>query len=186
MSLFDLVAPFYERLIRPPDFRILADLLGLPADTWLLDAGGGTGRVSAALAPLTAGVVVSDLSFRMLAQARHTRGMAAVRARAEHLPFQSGHFGRILVVDALHHFCSAEAAIVDLARVLAAGGRLVIEEPNIEVGAIKVLALAEKLALMRSRFLPPDRIRELAAAEGLDARVIRDGHTAWVTADKPA
>jgi len=186
MSLFDLIAPIYERVIRPPDPRILADLLGLPAEISLLDAGGGTGRVAAALAPLASQVIVSDLSARMLSEARNTHGLVTVRSHAEHLPFPNGRFGRILVVDALHHFCRAEEAIPELARVLAPGGRLVIEEPNIEEWSVKVLAVAEKAALMRSRFLRPDRIRDLAANEGLDARTIRDGHTAWIVADKPS
>ncbi len=186
MNLFDLVAPLYERLIPPPDPAVLAELLGLPAETRLLDAGGGTGRVSARLAPLTAGVVVSDESARMLAQARRDHRLPAVRAHAEGLPYADGLFGRILVVDALHHFRSAEEAIVELARVLAPGGRLVIEEPNIHAGAIKRLALLEKLALMRSRFLSPERISELVVAQGLAARMVHDGHTVWVVGDKPA
>jgi len=186
MSHFDLLAPFYERVIRPPDPRILAELLELPAETTLLDAGGGTGRVAAVLASLVKDIVVSDLSAHMLAEARDTHGLVAVQAHAEHLPFPTGHFGRILVVDALHHFCQAEEAIVELARVLAPGGRMVIEEPNIEEWSVKVLAVAEKLALMRSHILRPDRIRALAAAEGLEAHTIRDGYTAWIVAAKPA
>ena len=186
MNLFDLVAPLYERLIRPPDPAVLSELLALPTDGWLLDAGGGTGRVAARLATLTGGVVVSDESARMLAQARRDHGLTTVRAHAERLPFCDGQFGRILVVDALHHFASAETAIVELARVLSPGGRLVIEEPNIHAAAIKRLAVLEKLALMRSRFLPPEQIQALVTAEGLVSRIERDGTTAWVVADKPA
>ncbi len=185
MNLFDLVAPLYERLIRPPDPAVLTELLALPTDGWLLDAGGGTGRVAARLASLTGGVVVSDKSARMLAQARRDHALTTVRAHAEKLPFRDGQFGRILVVDALHHFASAEAAIVELTRTLAPGGRLVIEEPDITQWRIKVLAVAERVALMRSRFLSPERIQSLAAAEGLVSRIERDRTTAWVVADKP-
>jgi len=62
----------------------------------------------------------------------------------------------------------------------------VIEEPNIHAAAIKRLAILEKLALMRSRFLPPEQIQALVTAEGLVSRIERDGTTAWVVADKPA
>lgn len=46
---FDLTAPLYEyvvNLFRRPNWAVLRLLLDLPAGGLLLDAGGGTGRVS--------------------------------------------------------------------------------------------------------------------------------------------
>ncbi|OQY37129.1 MAG: hypothetical protein B6243_01300, partial [Anaerolineaceae bacterium 4572_5.2] len=66
----------------------------------------------------------------------------------ERFPFPDNSFDRALVVDALHHFHNQEQAIAELVRVLKKGGRLVIEEPDIHRFAIKLVALAEKAALM--------------------------------------
>ena len=43
---FKFIAPFYDRPTGPPDPLRLMGLLKLPAAGWLLDGGGGTGRVS--------------------------------------------------------------------------------------------------------------------------------------------
>ena len=182
---FDFLARIYDRVIPPPDPERIGRLLRLPAGGWLLDAGGGTGRVSASLSEQVDGVVVSDLSPGMLARARAKGGLHAVRAHAETLPFPDHRFSRVLVVDALHHFCDQRDAIADLIRVLEPGGRLVIEEPDYTRFAVKLVALAERLALMRSRFHTPEVIRDIVAAQGLEARIERDGgFAAWVVVDK--
>jgi demethylmenaquinone methyltransferase/2-methoxy-6-polyprenyl-1,4-benzoquinol methylase len=178
---FDLLARIYERVIPPPDPADLVRLLALPASGRLLDAGGGTGRVSAALRPYVDDVIVSDLSLGMLRQTTRKHGLTPIRAHVEHLPFPAASFARIAVVDALHHFCDQEDAIVDLVRVLAPDGRLVIEEPDYTRPVVKLVAIAEKLALMRSRFLTPEAIAAIVRANGRAAAVSRDDRfRAWV------
>lgn len=183
---FDILAPVYDRVIGPPDPSRLRALLRLPADGWLLDAGGGTGRVAAGLRPYVGGLVISDQSRSMLRRARDKQALQPVQAQVQRLPFPDGFFGRILVVDALHHFMDQPAAARELARVLAPGGRLVVEEPDIARPAVKLVALAERMALMGSTFLAPDVVRDLLAAQGLVAHVAeRDRFSAWIVADKP-
>jgi ubiquinone/menaquinone biosynthesis C-methylase UbiE len=182
---FNLIAPFYERVIRPPDPERLKSLLRLPVAGRLLDAGGGTGRVTTQLRPLIDEVVISDLSAGMLQQARQKGDLWPLQAHAEKLPFPDGSFDRVLVVDALHHFCHQEQAVADLVRVLKPGGRLVIEEPNLEHFRVKLIALAEKLALMRSHFYYPAAIQAMIARQGLAAVIERDDQfTTWVVVDK--
>jgi demethylmenaquinone methyltransferase/2-methoxy-6-polyprenyl-1,4-benzoquinol methylase len=181
---FDIVAAFYDRLIGPPDVSRLRRILKLPATGWLLDAGGGTGRVSYQLSSLVDGLVISDLSHRMLQKAGE-RNLCSVQAHAEQLPFTDQHFDRILVVDALHHFCNQLYAISDLLRVLKTGGRLVIEEPDFTHKGIKILALVEKLLLMRSHFYTPEKIKTMIISLGVSAQIERDDkYTAWIIADK--
>ncbi len=186
MSLhFDLLARSYDRLIPPPAPERLANLLGLPTSGWLLDMGGGTGRVAATLRPMVGRLVISDLSVPMLTQAVAKGIACAVQAEAEGLPFPDGHFERILVVDALHHFADQRRAIGELLRVLHPGGRLVIEEPDIGQIPVKAMALAEKLALMGSRFYAPDQIAAMAARDGFTVAVEHDRRfSAWVIVDR--
>ncbi|MBN2470166.1 MAG: methyltransferase domain-containing protein, partial [Anaerolineae bacterium] len=104
------------------------------------------------LRPHTGGVVVTDVSRGMLAQAREKHGLYPALGQVECLPFADGQFARILIVDAFHHFFHHEEAVADLWRVLAPGGRLVIVEPNIARWQVRLIALGETLLLMRSHF----------------------------------
>ena len=182
---FGLLAPFYERVIPAPDVTRLAGLLELPVAGRLLDAGGGTGRVSSQLRPLVDDLVITDVSAGMLAQAKDKSELELSLAHAETLPFADGVFDRVLVVDALHHFCDQSQAINDLLRVLKKGGTLVIEEPDLGHFRVKMIALAEKLALMRSHFYYPAEIKAMIEANGASARIETDDMiTAWVVVTK--
>ncbi len=183
--LFDLLAPLYERLVGDRDPQPIQDLLKLPCEGWLLDAGGGTGRVSAPLRTMAGKLVLGDFSFPMLRQAQGKQGLLPVNLSALRLPYPDETFDRILVVDALHHFPDQPGAIAELVRALKPGGRLLIEEPDINRFGVKLIALAEKLLLMNSHFHTAREIRNMVAAHGLKARIASDGrNTAWVVADK--
>jgi demethylmenaquinone methyltransferase/2-methoxy-6-polyprenyl-1,4-benzoquinol methylase len=181
---FDMLAPWYDRLLWSPDVHHLMRLLKLPCSGQLLDAGGGTGRVSFRLRHLVDRVVISDLSQHMLKQASQ-KNLFCVCAHAEDLPFENERFDRVLVVDALHHFCDQQQALDDLIRVLKPGGRMVIEEFDAGKKAVKLLAILEKMFLMGSRFLTPERIRDMIAADHLQVRIESDRRfTAWIVVDK--
>jgi len=182
---FDIIAPIYDRVIHKLDLNRLIHLLKLPTGGCLLDAGGGTGRVSSRLRSLVDEVVVCDLSLFMLRQAKNKGRLLTVRTHVEQLPFPDESFERIVVVDALHHFCDQRESIQELLRVLKTGGRLVIEEPNIDNFIIKLLALAEKLAFMRSRFCSSHEIVRMITDRGCNARVESDGRFFfWVVVEK--
>lgn len=179
---FDLIAPFYDRAIPFSRLERMLRFVSLPADVLLLDAGGGTGRVAAALRPHAREVLVADASFGMLRQARR-KGLASIVAPAEQLPFADATFERIIMIDTLHHVAHQAETVSELWRVLRPGGRLVIEEPDVRTWLVKLLALAEKLALMRSHFLSPPVIAALFPTE---ARVTieTEGWNAWVIVEK--
>ncbi len=186
MRYFDLLAPFYDHFMPAPDPDLWLEVLRLPAAGPLLDLGGGTGRIGAGLRRLVAPVVVVDVSRRMLGKARCKGGLETVQADAARLPFGDGLFPRAVVADALHHFPDQEAAIRELLRVLAPGGRLVIEEFDRRRLPAKILALTEKALLMGSRFLLPEAICRMLRAGGGQTAIRRGPHgTVWIVADKP-
>jgi ubiquinone/menaquinone biosynthesis C-methylase UbiE len=181
---FGLLAPFYERFIPPRTPEQLIALVDVPTDGVVLDAGGGTGRVAQFLRDKAAQVIVADESLKMLKEAHTKDGLDPVCSHAEQTPFQGNCFDRIIVVDALHHVADQRGTAEELWRVLKPGGRIVIEEPDVRAFEIKLVALAEKLALMRSRFLSPPQIASLFDCPEARVRVETDGSTAWIIVDK--
>jgi len=188
---FGWIARYYDRVFPFAGSEDLQSLLQLPTDGCLLDVGGGTGRVSEALRGLASQIVIADESVEMLQQA-HAKSLEVVCAHAERLPFRDGSFERILVVDVLHHVVDASKVMAEFCRLLPApdqsesgrGGRLVIEEGNIERWPVKLVALAERLLLMRSRFFnSADMLRMLAACD-VCAEVKHQDSTVWLIADK--
>lgn len=184
-SHFDLLAPFYDRVIGAPALDRLTQLLCLPIAGRVLEAGGGTGRKASLFQGQAGNVVVGDLSFPMLRAAQRRRGLGLVQCRTERLPFVTGCFERILLADALHHFQNQMEALGEAVRVLHPGGRLVIEEPDITKLPGKALALAERLFLMHSRFLSADEITTWISRQGLRPVVDReDGISVRIAVDK--
>lgn len=182
---FGIIAPFYERFIPPPDLEIWRELLGLPINGRLLDAGGGTGRVSGQLAPFVERLVISDESVKMLSQAQQKVRCCTAVSAVEKMPFAAASFDRIMVVDALHHFADQRRAIAEFVRLLKPGGRLVIEEPDLHKFSVKMVAVGEKVMLMRSKFFYPEQIRDMMAVHHLQTRVEKDdGFAAWIIGDK--
>lgn len=181
-SHFNFLAPFYDRIIPFERLGQTLKVLDLPHAGILLDAGGGTGRVAEALRPHIGSVIVADVSRGMLAQARQ-KDLAAASAETERLPFPDESFDRVLMVDALHHVVHQGETVCELYRVLKRGGRLVIEEPDLRTFSVKLIAIAEKLALMRSHFLSPPQIAALFPFEA-QARIESEEHTAWVIVEK--
>lgn len=182
---FRMAAPIYDRVLGPPNVDRLKRLLRLPVEGWMLDAGGGTGRVSEPLRPLTGGLAVADVSRAMLRRARN-KPLVSIAAAAESLPFPDDAFQRVLAVDSLHHFSDPGRALAEFGRVLQPGGRLLIEEPDIRRFAVKIVAIAEKLFRMGSRFLSPREILHQIASTGLSARLEdRDLFRVWIIGDKP-
>lgn len=181
---FDLLAPLYDRAMRLLDPQMLIDLAGLPVTGMILDVGGGTGRVAQALKGLAAERVVADLSLGMLRQAQAKDGLHTVCAFSEKLPFPADVFERVIMVDAMHHVCNQAETAREMWRVVKPGGRIVIEEPDIRSPVVWVVAIVEKLALMRSHFISPQRIEALFPYSSARVCIQKRGYTSWVIVEK--
>jgi ubiquinone/menaquinone biosynthesis C-methylase UbiE len=107
------------------------------ADERLLDVGSGPGPVALAFAPYVAESVAFDAAPEMLAAARlgaRRAGVAnvtAVRGDAHRLPFRDRAFGLVTSRACPHHFADIRAALGEMARVLARGGRLGIADGTV-------------------------------------------------------
>jgi demethylmenaquinone methyltransferase/2-methoxy-6-polyprenyl-1,4-benzoquinol methylase len=179
---FDFLAPIYDRLFRPPEEGTLLRLLKLPENGHILDAGGGTGRIAQLLKGEGRRVIVQDISYKMVSQTKQKGGIEAVASETEDLPFPDESFDRIVMVDAYHHLRNQHQSLKELWRVLKSDGVLVIEEPNIRHIGVKIIALMEKLALMRSHFYSPEAISESLLALGAQTRIENEGLNAWIVA----
>jgi ubiquinone/menaquinone biosynthesis C-methylase UbiE len=182
---FDLLAPIYDRVIRPPADSPLRELLDLPSRGRLLDAAGGTGRATSRWQDWEGTILVLDRSLPMLRQAAAKGASRVVAAEAEALPLRPAAFDRIVIVDSIHHLANPAVALRELWRCLAPGGRLVVEEPDIARWAVKVIHLLELASGMRSDFRPPRWIAAALSDLGASTEVIRQGMGAWILASKP-
>lgn len=119
--------PDYSRAVEYP---LVARMLEARAGQSLLDAGAGRRAEFATLAA-QAGLEVTAIDDRDDGGADAPRaGVTYVRGDARALPFADGSFDRVTAISTLEHIEDGDsAAIAELARVLAPGGRLVVSVP---------------------------------------------------------
>ena len=128
----DLMSAGLHRLWK----RFTVELSGVRAGGRVLDVAGGTGDLALLFAQrVGAGgeVVLSDINASMLAIGRDRLLDAgviapAVRCDAEGLPFRDSHFDCVSVAFGLRNMTHKEAALKEMRRVLAPGGRLFVLE----------------------------------------------------------
>lgn len=180
---FGWIAPYYESVFRPRFNEDWLRLLNLPGNGRMLDIGGGTGRIGQFFADHME-VVLLDESHPMLRQSKTKNNLQPIQGSAENLPFADEAFSRVIMIDALHHLADQTEAIKEMVRVLAPGGRLMIEEPDIRWVGIKFIALIEKILGMRSYFLTGNKIIELFQNTGLTSHLESSKGVVWIIGDK--
>lgn len=183
---FDFLAPYYDRFAKPADLTQYSALVGLPVPGLLLDLGGGTGQKTYSLLKMVGGIVIADTSKGMLSQARKKIGLEMTRSEAERLPFGNETFERVIMVDALHHVLDYRLTTQEIWRLTKTGGRIVIEEPDSGELSTKMMALFEKIALMRSHFISPQRIAACFDYANAKISIEHEGSTAWIIIEKQA
>lgn len=112
--------------------RLLAGMLA--GDLVLVDAGTGTGALLPVLAPAARRLLGVDRSSEMLAEAGRRaaalglRQVVLLRADLDELPFASASVDGVASCFALHHAARPAAVIVEFARIVRPGGRVVVSD----------------------------------------------------------
>ncbi len=177
MSLLGLVERAYYLFHRRGDVvEALASRMP-PGDSppEVLDFGGGTGRVSRALAARRSGrFTVADIDPVPLARAAGRPSLRPLLVPEEGpLPFAAGTFDCILLVDVLHHVRDAEATLAELTRSLRPGGRILVVDFDATRLAARVMRGLAAFRRRPCRLWSPDELVRVLSRAGLATRVDR-------------
>ncbi len=148
-KLFNRGASSYNEIINLLSFgtgnfyrREALKRAGLQRGMKVLDVASGSGAVAREAARITGGysnVVMLDISYLMLKEAKKFCKSSAVNASADSLPFENGCFDFISMGYALRHVNDLITTFTEFKRVLKKGGKLLILEttpPESKVGYI--------------------------------------------------
>jgi len=112
--------------------RLVADLAGVTSGDHVVDVGAGPGTAAREAARRGATVTAVDPSAEMRRLARwftpSSLPLTVVDGRAEALPVADGAASVVWAISSAHHWSDVDAALREVRRVLAPGGRLVIVE----------------------------------------------------------
>jgi len=181
---FNFLGPIYDLIFGRSKNQEIVRLTDIKDGQHILDVGGGTGRISVLLKKDSAKIIIADSAINMIRQAQD-KGIHAVNAASEELPFRDGCFDRIVMVDAFHHVKNQEITLNEMWRLLAKDGKIIIEEPNVHNLFVKMIALGEKLLLMRSHFVSPENIAEMFRKYPQARTILKIGKgIAWIIVSK--
>ncbi len=179
---FKLVARIYDRIIKPKNEiswqKIICDF---GSDSILLDVGGGTGRIANSMEKCFRKIIIYDVSLPMLKETRNKNGnIERICGKVENLALEKNYFDAVIMVDTLHHVEDHQKAILAILNALKPGGTFILEEPDIRKFPVKLIAIMEKLLLMRSHFLKPDQIINWIDKKKFDVNLFEEENNYFV------
>jgi SAM-dependent methyltransferase len=189
LDQFAQQAEAYARLVetargRAPSLDAVLQIVRPVPEDRVLDVGCGPGHRVVALAPLVAEATGFDLTPEMLDQARAVQaeaGVANVRwaqGDAVRLPFEDGAFTLVLSQAMFHHAADPAAALSEMRRVCAPGGRIAVNDLT---PAPAKSAAFDAIELLRdpshAHALTLDELRGLGADLGLAEMEVRSHAT---------
>jgi SAM-dependent methyltransferase len=102
---------------------------GEPGAGWLVDVGGGAGGVTALLGWRPDRTLVVEGNAALCEAARSRHGLGSARATVDHVPIAEGSASIVCLLDVIEHLTDPVAALLEARRLLAPGGRLVVNVP---------------------------------------------------------
>src|SRR5947207_14917205 len=123
---------------RDRDATLAVRLADLAAGDRLVDVGSGPGVAARRAATLGAEVVAVDPAAVMLRVGRianRAHGLRYLHGSAQALPVAEGWASVVWSLATVHHWPDIDAALAEVCRVLAAGGRFVVIERHVSDGA---------------------------------------------------
>lgn len=182
--IFGERSKFYTESAVHKDPQVLARVIELaaPRPDWsALDVATGTGHTAHALAQYVAEITCIDITPHMLAEAgrlAHELGIVNLRfclADAHALPFDDGVFNVVTCRRAAHHFSGIMQALLEMKRVMRAGGRLVIDDRSVPEDDFVNSCMNELDRLhddSHVREYPPSEWRRLLESSGLTVDLV--------------
>ena len=148
---FDRLAPHYDRLIgRFMSSRMdrMADLLSCAPEEVVLDLGGGTGLLARRLVGRCGEIHLLDESPRMLEQVRQEKIITKVGSGTK-APYPDRFFDAVILSDVLHHVHEQDLLLDEVRRMLKPGGRLLVNEVDLERFLGRMVGRIENLFFTR-------------------------------------
>jgi len=139
-QIFGDRAAFYTTSPAHTDPQVLSRVVELARaqpDWTVLDIATGSGHTAFALAPYVKSVIGIDITVEMLREAdmlkaeRSTGNVTFRTGDVHNLPFADGAFQLVTCRRAAHHFSNIRRALEEIRRVLAPGGRVVIDDRSV-------------------------------------------------------
>lgn len=175
---FRLIAKIYDRIIQPKqDISWRKIICELNSSSWLLDVGGGTGRIADAMEECFERIVIYDISLPMIRESKNKNArIFGICGKVENLGLKMNYFDAIIMVDTLHHVENHQKAILSILDALKPGGIFILEEPDIRKFPVKLIAVMEKLLFMRSHFLKPEVVSKWIDTKNFTVNLIEEGN----------
>jgi len=153
----------------PRRLRRLIEFLGPRPGERVLDVACGPGIVTEALQQAGLLAFGVDLTREMIREATSREGRY-VRGDVGRLPFQNASFDAVVCRNSFHHFAHPASVMAEVARIVRAGGRVVIEDmraPDDETKRAYHETIERLRDISHARTLTRDEIREMAGDAGL-------------------
>lgn len=174
---FNRFAKFYDLFIHPRQTIAWKKELAQNKRYYLIDLGGGTGRLVPHYIDLAERVVLADHSFAMLRVSKFANHKQIDRVCCDlsHLPFKKDVSANFVLVDTLHHLYEPKQILTDVLSRIQGDSVLLVEEPDIQYFTIKIIAFFEKVLGMKSQFYTQQTINRWINPYEFQTEFFQDG-----------